>query len=270
MSKLTGHRRELIIPFLVILLLLPVLAVRAQTIVDVDIPGFSFSPANISVEIGTTVRWTNNHTIVHTSTSDDGVWDSGNINPGNNYSFTFLATGVYPYHCIYHSLTMTGTVTVISTGAATDISIGNFVFEPADITVEPGTVVTWTNNNDIIHTTTSDAGVWDSGNLNPGETFSYLFNVLGDFPYHCTPHPFMTGNVTVMIPPSCTCGEVNGDDMINILDIVYLINFKYKGGPAPTFPECSDVNNDGDLNILDIVYLINFKYKAGPAPNCGF
>lgn len=67
---------------------------------------------------------------------------------------------------------------------------------------------------------------------------------------------------------SYTCGDVNDDGYINITDIVYIINFKYKGGPSPEPLVSSDVNNDGDINILDIVYLINFKYKGGPDLNC--
>ncbi len=64
------------------------------------------------------------------------------------------------------------------------------------------------------------------------------------------------------------CGDPNHDELINILDIVFLINYKYKEGPAPEFMESSDVNNDTLINILDIVYLINFKYKSGPDPDC--
>ena len=43
---------------------------------------------------------------------------------------------------------------------------------------------------------------------------------------------------------------------------------KYKGGPAPVPLESADVNNDGELNILDVVYIINYKYKEGPEPEC--
>ena len=64
------------------------------------------------------------------------------------------------------------------------------------------------------------------------------------------------------------CADPNNDDDINILDVVYLINFKYKGGPAPDPMESGDINNDGNINILDIVYLINYKYKGGPTPEC--
>jgi outer membrane protein assembly factor BamB len=64
------------------------------------------------------------------------------------------------------------------------------------------------------------------------------------------------------------CGDVNGDEDVNILDIVFLINYKYKEGPAPEIFDSGDVNSDGEINILDIVYLINYKYKEGPEPNC--
>ncbi len=64
------------------------------------------------------------------------------------------------------------------------------------------------------------------------------------------------------------CGDPTGDGSVNILDIIYLVNYKYKGGPAPYPWSDSDVDSNGSINILDIVYLINFKYKGGPAPNC--
>jgi hypothetical protein len=68
--------------------------------------------------------------------------------------------------------------------------------------------------------------------------------------------------------PSYKCGDVDGDALVNILDIVFLINYKYKGGPAPASILSADVNSDELVNILDIVYLINFKYKSGPEPIC--
>jgi len=65
-------------------------------------------------------------------------------------------------------------------------------------------------------------------------------------------------------------GDVNGDYKIDILDVVYLINWKYKGGPK-TWPARwrGNVNGDFEYNILDIVYLLNSIYKGGPAPKAG-
>ncbi len=65
-----------------------------------------------------------------------------------------------------------------------------------------------------------------------------------------------------------TCGDADGVPPVNILDIVYVINYKYKSGPAPDPLESADVNHDFLVNILDIVYLINYKYKNGPDPEC--
>ena len=64
-------------------------------------------------------------------------------------------------------------------------------------------------------------------------------------------------------------GDVDRDGIVNILDIVYLINCKYKEGPCPEPPIIGDVDDCVDpytINILDIVYLINYKYKNGPEP----
>ena len=64
------------------------------------------------------------------------------------------------------------------------------------------------------------------------------------------------------------CGDVNSDGRINILDIIYLINLKYKDGPPPVVPQFGNINNDGSIDILDIIYLINYIYKEGPQPDC--
>jgi len=61
-------------------------------------------------------------------------------------------------------------------------------------------------------------------------------------------------------------GDPNGDGNVNILDCTFLINYLYKGGPAPDPLESGDVNGDVSTNILDVTYEINYLYKDGPAP----
>ena len=71
--------------------------------------------------------------------------------------------------------------------------------------------------------------------------------------------------------PTCVCGDANGDGSVNVGDAVYIINYVFKGGPAPVpLPCCGDANNDGSVNVGDAVYLINYVFKGGPAPgpNC--
>ena len=64
-------------------------------------------------------------------------------------------------------------------------------------------------------------------------------------------------------------GDANLDGNVDILDIVFLINYKYKKGEAPSAAQMADPNNDCQIDILDIVYLINYRYKDGPGPLLG-
>lgn len=77
-------------------------------------------------------------------------------------------------------------------------------FDPANLTINVGDKVTWVNNTDFEdHTVTSNTGVWDSGNVAPGEMFARTFNSPGTFPYRCQYHANpagtsgMIGSITV-------------------------------------------------------------------------
>ena len=70
-------------------------------------------------------------------------------------------------------------------------------FAPNPVIVKQGTSVTWTNNDSIAHTSSSNTGLWSSGTIAPGASFAFTFNQTGTFPYHCTIHPGMVGTVTV-------------------------------------------------------------------------
>jgi len=91
---------------------------------------------------------------------------------------------------------------LLSPGVAgsTVVIIRNFAFEPAQVRVKAGETVTWLNCDDEgqpAHTSTSDQGVWGSASLTTGQVFSREFTQIGQFPYHCEPHPFMTATVIV-------------------------------------------------------------------------
>jgi manganese oxidase len=83
---------------------------------EVYMVGQTFTPGTLEVEIGTTVRWENHSSEVHTVTSGsggsaDGIFDSGDIAPGGSFTYTFNETGTFDYFCIPHP-NMTATVEV--------------------------------------------------------------------------------------------------------------------------------------------------------------
>jgi plastocyanin len=84
-----------------------------------------------------------------------------------------------------------------SSAAMAAVKIDNFVFGPQTLTVSVGTTVTWTNSDDIPHTSVSTEGVFKSKVLDTDEKFSYTFTKPGTYPYYCTIHPKMTGKVVV-------------------------------------------------------------------------
>jgi plastocyanin len=77
------------------------------------------------------------------------------------------------------------------------VSIGDNFFEPADAAIEPGDTVTWTNNGTMPHTVTAENGLFDSGVLDPGESYTVDFDGQGRVTYYCTIHPEMRGSLTV-------------------------------------------------------------------------
>jgi plastocyanin len=80
---------------------------------------------------------------------------------------------------------------------ANEVFIQGMAFTPSAITVKAGTSITWTNNDGVAHTVTSNTGLFDSGTINPNGTYSHLFSTAGTFPYKCTIHPSMTASVVV-------------------------------------------------------------------------
>ena len=77
------------------------------------------------------------------------------------------------------------------------IVIENFTFSPSDVTVTPGTKVTWINKDEAPHTASSTDKKFNSGGLDTGDKFSFVFNDKGDYPYFCALHPQMKATIKV-------------------------------------------------------------------------
>jgi plastocyanin len=168
---------------------------------------FAFSPATITIPLGTSVRWTNATSAPHTVTAS-GSFDSGTIPPGGTYTRTFNQLGTFTYLCAIHP-NMTGSVIVTNATnpSATPTSSdqaqvalikhdGNYSFSPAELSIRVGTVVTWIN-------TTGDALTVDGPDFQSpllpkeGGTWNHTFTVPGTYSYTSRLRPEMTGTILV-------------------------------------------------------------------------
>jgi plastocyanin len=91
-------------------------------------------------------------------------------------------------------VTPTGPAIAMVVGASTKTTTA---YSPNPLTVSKGTKVTWVNNDTVTHTTTSDTGAWNSGDVTPGGSFSVVMNSTGTLAYHCQIHPGMVATVVV-------------------------------------------------------------------------
>lgn len=101
--------------------------------------------------------------------------------------------------CGDETSTSTGTSGSASTTAekSSVVSMSGNKFDPAELTVDQGTTVTWSNTDSTTHTVTAPSGAFNSGDLSPGRNFGYTFNEPGTYEYGCTIHPDMKGTVIV-------------------------------------------------------------------------
>jgi len=103
------------LPFFLALALALGLAAPAARAADVpiNVVGSSFSPRTVTIQVGDTVTWTNDHQGTHNVTADDGSFISGSPSTSWTFSHTFTSAGVFGFHCQVHGfMGMTGTVTV--------------------------------------------------------------------------------------------------------------------------------------------------------------
>ena len=82
------------------------------------------------------------------------------------------------------------------------VAIADFQFTPAQITINQGDTVTWTNNGPTPHSATAPDGSFDTGIFPAGQSSSHTFNDAGTFSYICTPHPQMNGTIVVQASQS--------------------------------------------------------------------
>jgi flagellin-like protein len=112
----------------------------------VSIMGSTYSPENLTINVGDTVRWrlvqysSDPNNYQHSTTADNGDWDSGLMNLGSTFTHTFTTAGAYGYACSVHPL-MTGNVTVVAGSTAGLSSTGINVAGSDDVLILDGTAV---------------------------------------------------------------------------------------------------------------------------------
>jgi plastocyanin len=100
----------------------------------------------------------------------------------------------------YLTCVFIGAMLLMACGARADeavVRIENFTFNPAEITVKPGTTVTWENADDIPHSIVEDTAKFRSAAIDTSEKYSMTFTNVGDVGYFCGLHPHMKGKIIV-------------------------------------------------------------------------
>src|SRR5262249_6835666 len=95
------------------------------------------------------------------------------------------------------ALTFASSTAAVHASETPAIEIQKFAFAPKEITVAPGTTISWTNRDETPHTISAPDKTFVSKAMDTGDRFEYTFTQEGDFSYFCTLHPFMTGIVHV-------------------------------------------------------------------------
>ena len=174
-------------------------ASRTVNVVDTTAPVITIIGANpVDVDLGATYSDAGaTATDVHDGDLTSTITVSSNVdtNTAGTYTVTYTVSDAAG-----NQATETRTVNVIdnSNNPTTHyIDIQGYAFSPSSITINVGDTIVWTNYDSASHTVTSNDGTFDSGGISTGNTFSFTFTSAGTFNYYCSPHPNMTGSVTV-------------------------------------------------------------------------
>jgi len=105
--------------------------------------------------------------------------------------------------------------------------------------------------------TAGDTVYLDVTTIPPDDSLLFTTSVASFEPF------YVSGCIAV---EAFAAGDVNKDGKVNLGDIIYLVNYVFKGGPAPNPIWLGDANGDGSSNLGDIIFLVNYVFKGGPGP----
>ena len=204
--------------------------------------------------------------------------DSGNGAGSFNFNPNFAQAGVY-------NVTFKASDGALIDSEVVQITVNNTIGAPVLDSIGSKTIAEGANLNFRVHASDpeGDSTVLTAGNIPSNAVFIDSGNGAGSFSFN--PDYTQAGSYVVVFKASdgslsdseivditvsevclAKAGDVTGDNQVLLSDIVALINFLFKGAPAPV-PFCrGDVNASGTIVLSDIVYLVNFLFKFGPTP----
>ncbi|MGB2979863.1 MAG: C25 family cysteine peptidase [Candidatus Zixiibacteriota bacterium] len=116
-------------------------------------------------------------------------------------------------------------------------------------------------NDDVYQTGYTD--------LSGGITFTGSAVANGSFHLTATKHNFRPYQGSILlVDDTFVSGDANGDSVVDLADVVFLVNYLFNSGSEPFPLEAGDATCDGMIDLADLVFLINFLYKGGPPPDC--
>ena len=204
--------------FVLLTITLASLNLEASTSHKVLVASNNFNPSVLTVTAGDTVTWINtqgSHNVNGTQTTFPSNPETfgNNVGAGWTYSYVFKKAGTYDYQCNPHAaMGMTGKVFVNAVSTSHKVAVTNYVFTPAQLTINVGDTVIWTNTQGS-HNVNGAKSEYPSNpesfgnNLGTGWTFSYVFKTAGTYDYHCDPHKDMGMVGKITVNPKSGTGE---------------------------------------------------------------
>lgn len=269
------------------------------TIHNITIGNNFFSPLGTTVQYGDTVRWSWDGGLPHSSTSDVSSaksWDSG-VSSLAGFSFEIVISaidglGSFPYHCSIHTLTMKDTIWVDNDSdgftADNDCHDGDPTIFPGAPEIPDDLIDQDCNGIDAV-TCFVDNDHDGYGSFTTSISLNGLCDALGlsDNNFDCHDNdpginPGATDIPNDGIDQDCdgadatTCcvgirGNIDGDinDIIDIEDLVYMVDYQFRSGPAPTCPEEADLDSPEDpplIDVGDLVFMVDYQFRSGATP----
>ncbi len=155
--------------------------------------------------------------------------------------------------------------------STTQVSIAGFAFSSNNTTINIADSVKWTNQDATTHTVTDTGGPesYDSGNLVNGDTFTFTFNMPGDYPYACNIHPSMTGVVHVIDPGAGSGGNNSGNETgDNGTSNVTMMIWMPEGVPLLTSFDIDNTSNAWQASVIGFNAL-SMTYEFTDDPSLG-